>query len=72
MENEEFNQAPIQPPQGSGQALGSNAEMSQLREAMRNDPNFLQNIMSTLATSNPQLFQVILFHKEIFIIKIKY
>lgn len=51
MENEEGN-IPVQSP------LNNSPDMNQLREAIRNDPSFLQNIMSSLAQTNPQLLQV--------------
>lgn len=45
---------------GAGNPLLSNnsTDINQLREAIQNDPNLLQNIMSSLAQVNPQLYQV--------------
>jgi hypothetical protein len=64
MGNEELNQ----PIPGPGQPLPNANNINQLRQAIQNDPNFLQNMMSTLATSNPQLFQVKIRKIEIFLL----
>jgi UV excision repair protein RAD23 len=63
MGNEELNQ----PIPGPGQPLPNANNINQLRQAIQNDPNFLQNMMSTLATSNPQLFQAINSNPEEFL-----
>ena len=62
-DNEEESQPGLNlPSPGVGQeGVNSNDPMiNQIRQAIRNDPNFLQSMMSNLATTNPQLFQVFL------------
>ena len=43
---------------GAGLGLPNSQMLSQLRAAIQQDPSVLQQILSQLATTNPQLYQV--------------
>lgn len=54
---------------GAGAGVGINPNdplLAQLRNNIRNDPAVLQNLLSNLATTNPELFQVISNNPEEF------
>ena len=47
--------------------LSNNPMFQQLRAAIQTNPNLLQPALAQLATSNPQLFQLITQNQETFI-----